>query len=193
MLAVGGVSLLRRSFNVVLPLVYGADDDEGNSDLHILLNAGETWEADNDIPDGADSITLSKIDCLAYSGNKKAVFIVNEGKTVNMIHEYSNSGNSDFSEIMLNTGAELHLRGTMEGNVKELKIRKGTNLLAPAHFYVYLYKGAVLKLNYTDGYYDNALQIKGNDLVCLGCNVGTNIPMYNDSQTIYMISKLKAL
>ena len=183
--AVSGVSLLRGSFDVALPLVHGADDHEGDPDLHVLLTSGEVWEADNDIPHGADSITLSKIDCLAHVGSEKGgVFIVNEGKTVHMIHEYSNSGNTDFSEIMLNNGAELHLMGTMEGGVKELKIKKGSSTVKPAHFYVYLYKGAVLNLSYTDGYYDNALHIKGNDLECLGCNVGTNIPSYNDSETI---------
>ena len=156
MLAVGGVSLLRSSFEAQLPMVHAA------TGATISEAAGQTWEANVNMSPGDTSIQVCKIFLLSTSSSTTdngGKMVINSGKTVEMVID---DGYNDASVIEILSGATLHLYGTMTGNFDELKIanKEAEATSRDGHFYIHLYEGAIFKPTYnSDNYIEPVLGV----------------------------------
>ena len=100
LLAIGGVSLLHRSFDVQLPVAHGVgtETEPENIEIHAVINPD--WDSDTKM-EGSDVWYTKKI--RIETGKK---MYVREGKTIHMLTNLSSTGNSDNSGIYINGSAD---------------------------------------------------------------------------------------
>ena len=167
MLAVCAAPLLRRSFDVQLPVVHGVgtETEPENIEIHAVIDPD--WDSDTKM-EGSDVWYTKKI---RIEIGKK--MYVREGKTIHMLTNLSSTGNSDNSGIYINGSAELHVYGKITGEFDEVS----KQLADSGHFYLYLCSGAIFDADYdNDTYGISNLESSKRYIETIGCNVGSNFP-----------------
>ena len=114
LLAIGVAPLLRHSFNVPLPVVYGVGTESNPENIEIRAVIDPDWDSDTEM-DGY-SIWYSKKIRIETGKN----MYLREGKTIHMMNNQSSTGNSDNSGIYINGNAELHVYGKITGEFDEI-------------------------------------------------------------------------
>lgn len=114
LLAIGAAPLLRHSFNVPLPVVYGVGTESNPENIEIRAVIDPDWDSDTEM-DGY-SIWYSKKIRIETGKN----MYLREGKTIHMMNNQSSTGNSDNSGIYINGNAELHVYGKITGEFDEI-------------------------------------------------------------------------
>ena len=169
MLAVGGVSLLRSSFDVQLPVAY--------AEVHwdrTISTGGQNTEINDSYP--------RLIEVNVYSGD---TMTVTKNGEMNLGHD---SGDNDASEIELRSGATLNLRGKITGECERITVSRYVNSLvySDAYLNVFLNDGAVFDVVFNKEYQsDLSGQKNHSPITCYGCNYdwgtgGTVSATYNN-------------
>lgn len=160
-LTVCAAPLLLRSFDVPLPVVYGATKITTDE---LYASAGDTLVITQELVRekfGADVATVRMINC--YAGTEllgRSTITINQGVVIAM--KKKESGIDD-SQIDLDSKTTLNLHGKITGKFKKL------SLPTLATFNVYLCDGAVF-----DATYDRENSVIAGDFTYYGYNAGTN-------------------
>ena len=150
MLVVCAAPLLRRSFDLQLPVVYGAI----NNDSSITCHTSDT----KDIIDTYPAVKEINVDV-------NGTLNITETAVITMVN---GSGNNDESEIQVYGGATINLYGRISGVFDKFSVSS-----ANASFNIFLCDGAVFDAEFD---HEDSLVIGHSNLTCYGCNYGSNVP-----------------